>query len=527
MKLYKNSNTKLALTFSNYQYYKRNDKDYYIKGNSNNIPIEKFLSEKYNELEIGWGLVIVDTNELIIVSDKLRTFPFFYKTGKNTIEVTDNCNRIISDEDTIDEYSSFEYKAAGFVRGNRTLYNNIFQTEAGSIVEISLSNSNTINLKSYFDYYNSDSIIIQPNLLLTELEIVTQKLIDEIKSKYYNRRIIIPLSSGLDSRYVAYLVKKSGIEDVLCFTYGKENFKEVVKAKDIAKKIELNWVHVPYSRKTWRETKQNKLFINYLYNDSWIGSLAHIQDWPAIHWLIENGYVNSDSIIMPGHTGDFISGGHIPVVLQKEDSTVTELLEALLEKHFRVHRPNLNDENSIRLKRELLKNILSLGKGNKNPYNNSRYIEHFDWKERQSKFIVNSIQVYNSFNLDWYLPLWSNLQIEFWSKVPIDYKFDKKLYIKYLGKITEYGIFNDVNFEKKESTHIKNVSKLRLIKRRIYSKILILRKQYLDYYFDGYGWYGLFSYLKVVRKYKFQNINSFLVDKILDEKNNKKYNIDT
>jgi asparagine synthase (glutamine-hydrolysing) len=522
MKLYKNSNTKLTLTFSNYQYFKSNDKEYFIKGNSNCIPIEKLLLEEYNELEIGWGLVIVDTKELIIVSDKLRTFPFFYKTGTNTIEVSDNCNMIITNEDTIDIYSSFEYKAAGFVRGNKTLYNNIFQTEAGSIVKINLNNSNNICLKSYFTYYNFDGLNIQSNLLLTELEIVTQKLIDEIKSKFYNRRIIIPLSSGLDSRYVAYLIKKTGIEDVLCFTYGKENFKEVIKAKHIAKKINLNWVHVPYSRKIWRETKKNKLFIKYLYNNNWIGSLAHIQDWPAIQWLIENGYINSESIIMPGHTGDFISGGHIPVVLQKEDSTVTELLEAILEKHFRVHRPNINCENSLRLKRELLKNILSLSKGDKNPYKNSNYIEYFDWKERQSKFIVNSIQAYNSFNLNWYLPLWSNLQIEFWSKVPIEYKFNKKLYIKYLGKITEYGIFNDAGFKKKESKYIKNVTVLRLIKRRIFNKILVLRKQYLDYYFDGYGWYGLFSYFKVVKKYRFQNINSFLVEKILDETTHKK-----
>jgi asparagine synthase (glutamine-hydrolysing) len=522
-KLYNSINLSVKLYLSIYEHHKYNGKDYFIIGNPDNIPFRMFLKEDYNELEIGWGLVIADENELVIVSDKLRTFPLFYKITNNTIQVTDNCNLIITDEDIIDEYASFEYRSAGFVRGNRTLFRDIFQTEAGSIVKINIINTNTINLQNYYTYLKNDENTIHPNLLLSELQFITQKTIEEIRLKCANRRIIIPLSSGLDSRFVAYLAKKTGIKDILCFTYGKGKFIEVKKAKEIAKKIDIKWVHVPYSRKIWKKASHNPLFKNYLYNDSWIGSLAHIQDWPAILWLIENNYIHKDTIIMPGHTGDFISGGHIVTLLQKKESTIDELLSAIIEKHFRVNRPTKNSENTRRLKKELTTKILESEVGGKDPYFCTKYIEHFDWKERQTKFIVNSIQVYKSFNLEWHLPLWSNYQFDFWSRVPIEHKFNKKLYIEYLKSINEYGLFEDLKTKNGESIQHNRITILKLIKRFLLLNLIAFRKQYLDYYFDNYGWYTIFPYFKVIGKFKFQNINSFLVDKVIEENDYKRY----
>ena len=45
-----------------------------------------------------------------------------------------------------------------------------------------------------------------------------------------------------------------------------------------------------------------------------------------------------------------------------------------------------------------------------------------------SKFIVNSVRVYEHFKGDWMLPLWDRELIDFWYKVPYELRYHQRLY---------------------------------------------------------------------------------------------------
>jgi asparagine synthase (glutamine-hydrolysing) len=488
---------------------------FYFVGKKNILDIESFINEEYNIFEIGWALIQISSKEIKIVSDRLRTVPIFYKIINNSIEISDDCNKLVSSSDIVDGYSVFLYRSAGFVLAEETLFKNIFQTEAGTIVNINIEGIYPEKFtKSYFNYGSSQFQSLDTLSLLSELKSVSNNIIKKLGHDFKNKKVLIPLSSGLDSRYVAFLIKKANLKDVLCFTYGTNKFHEVKMAEIIAKKIGLDWIHVPYSSQSWKLLRNDKEFYDYLYYSGWIGSVAHIQDWPAIRWLLKNNYITSNTVVMPGHTGDFISGGHIPAQLVSTNASISDLITYLYEKHFRVNKPNLSNKYNFDLLNYL--NKLS-NDGNKNEMPNylPNFLENFDWKERQSKFIVNSVQVYNYFNLEWFLPLWSKDMIDFWVKVPVCLKFNKLLYKQHLKDIDENNIFWDIDdLRMQKNPRIKNYI-LKPLKQKIYKIIFGLKKQFFDYFVDAMGWYTLFSYREVIKKKRFQNINSFIVDLVL------------
>ena len=43
-----------------------------------------------------------------------------------------------------------------------------------------------------------------------------------------------------------------------------------------------------------------------------LASVPHIQDWPAVYEMRRNGLLAPDAIFVPGHSGDFLDGSHVP-----------------------------------------------------------------------------------------------------------------------------------------------------------------------------------------------------------------------
>ena len=62
----------------------------------------------------------------------------------------------------------------------------------------------------------------------------------------------------------------------------------------------------------------------------------------------------------------------------------------------------------------------------------------FNGYERQAKFIVNSVRVYEFFGYAWRIPLWDRELIDFFLKVPLKYRMrydDNYLYIQYAKNV--------------------------------------------------------------------------------------------
>jgi asparagine synthase (glutamine-hydrolysing) len=81
-------------------------------------------------------------------------------------------------------------------------------------------------------------------------------------------------------------------------------------------------------------------------------------------------------------------------------------------------------------------------------------------KNRLSKFIINSIRVYEYFNLDYFLPFWNKDWIDFWYSLDMNERVKQKFYVAHLFN----GIFKQYEIDFKKPT-TQNIDSLYAIKK--------------------------------------------------------------
>jgi asparagine synthase (glutamine-hydrolysing) len=77
-----------------------------------------------------------------------------------------------------------------------------------------------------------------------------------------------------------------------------------------------------------------------------------------------------------------------------------------------------------------------------NPKQLAKLYELWEWKERQSKRVVNAQRNYEYLGLRWELPLWDKEYFDFWRELDITHKVHGSLFFKYLKRKDFYGLFN-------------------------------------------------------------------------------------
>jgi hypothetical protein len=157
-----------------------------------------------------------------------------------------------------------------------------------------------------------------------------------------------------------------------------------------------------------------------------------LQDWPATR-AIASAFPNEQLLFVPGHTGDFISGGHIPfeIFQSKCDCDFTALVpDAIFSHHYHLW-PISSDCRDIR--NAMIQRIASqISRPLNTPLDASRAYEEWEWQSRQARFIVNAVRVYEYFNHSWAIPLWDHRIMEFFSRLPLSAKIRKRIYINAL-----------------------------------------------------------------------------------------------
>lgn len=476
-----------------------------------------------------YAFISKNASVLNIGVDHIRSYPLFYSIQEKFVLVSDNANWILRrlTERTIDQSAKNEMWLAGYTIGNKTLFKGIRQVMAGENVKIIFDNQG-IKVKSnqHFTYRpNSENLRLysKEELVKMKSEIMDETFKNMIKNAK-GRPFVLPLSAGLDSRLIALQLRKHNYENVICFSYGILNNRESTISHETAKKLGFKWIFVEYNIKLWKDLYKTQEFNNYFLSSGNLCSLPHIQDWPSISHLTINKLIPNNSIIVPGHTGDFLATGHIPPNFESVDN-VSKLTDEIIKKHFRVNSINkLNESELLQLKSHIQNLFDDTNISNSNDAKIT--LQNFDWKERQAKFIVNSIRVYEYFNLNWELPLWNVNVAEYWKNIPFNLKENKYLYIEYLKEINQYGVFDElVTVKKYNHTPLKKEHPLKLaykkIKWLITDLINIIKKRFFVYFTDDFQWFGIYTYKKILfSKNRIQNINTFLIEDYLKKVEN-------
>ena len=424
-------------------------------------------AEKLKELAGFFSLVKHEGNTLCAAVDHIRSRPLFYAVNEQGFYLSDSAEWVRQQvNDTVmDKFAKAEFQLTGYVTGRDTLYKHVKQLQAGQCLVYA---DHTLAVERYYSFEHSEPVDYSEAALLAELDVVAKASIQRLIRYANGRQIVIPLSGGYDSRLIAALLKEANYDNILTFTYGVKGNKEAAYSKIVADNLGLEWRFVEYTEALWQAAWQTDERKRYQLEGSNWTSLAHMQDWLAVKIMKEQGIVESNAVFAPGHTGDFISGGHIPKHLYDAGNKTfnsTDVAEDVFSRHYsltRVANTSFGKEEYIST---IVKNIQECTvKTNKDAANT---YEKWEWQERQAKFIFNSVRVYEFFDYDWWIPLWDKEFVRFFEKLPLPLRnhewyieYVQNKYLAHSKNIIEANVSNasDAGFAKK-------FSQLNIIKR--------------------------------------------------------------
>ncbi len=422
---------------------------------------------------------IAETKDIIFCTvDKTRSIPLFYIKTKNSLIISDSAYYLKDKiNQPLNEEKAAEFMVAGFVTGNETLFDDIKQIRNG---EFLLYQKNEKHLKSccYFRFLHGDNYELPETGLLEMLDqtfVNTFSRLMESTSKQ-GKRLIVPLSGGLDSRIIVAMLKRLGVNDVICMTYGRKGSRESEISKKVAEALGYAWLFVEYTAKKWRDCYTSKEADLYRMLAGNLSSLPHMQDFLAVKELHVKGKIPDNSVFVPGHTG---YGCDLPeyCLNNSTDFNSEAYLAASLKKHYNLWRCPSGQELEKIFKQRISKSISGLEIKDNETFANA--IEYFDFKERQAKYIINSVRVYEFFGYEWRIPLWDTELINFFLRVPIECRINRDLYKKYARDCLFSG---ELEMLKKIdcTTDILNLKTIE--KRSRYEKLLYYRTFVHSYY---------------------------------------------
>lgn len=428
-----------------YHKFKNNGTEYYYRGvfikdtsflSKDEIKNELFkittvddINNFTNTIDGHFHIVINTFDSVFLIVDRLRSMPLFFNLKERDLIVYDHISDININDYTLDCEIENEFLLSGFTTGNNTLLKEFKQVEAGTFV-IYKKNQNKVLTNSYFDlkYTESD----QNKELLLTLHRYHIKIFKNIIKFANGRQIVVPLSGGYDSRLIVYMLHRLNYRNVICFTFGKNNNKEANISKQIANKLDYRWFFVEYNKP--KIVKNRQFFKDFMLFSSNYSSAPHLFDPLAVKDLISTNSIESDAIFIPGHSYDFLAGSHgygklsqISNFSEQKDSVIEEMLDIITSKHYSKWN-NKKDIIRNKLKLQILDYFSSLKFTRNNAYS---YLDNFNLKQRQSKYIVNSIRSYDYFQFRWLLPFWNKELIDFWIKVPSELKNNRSLFFEY------------------------------------------------------------------------------------------------
>ncbi|MCK9557879.1 MAG: asparagine synthase-related protein [Candidatus Cloacimonetes bacterium] len=436
-----------------------------------------------------FAMVIEGKDYVLAAVDRIRSIPLFWDCEGNVADSSEALHHL--DIDTLksgDPMILAEFLMTGYVCRDETLDPNVKQIPAASYLLI--NKGEMPRLQRYYTYVQPEVSDSSTEELCQRLHVLHQQAINRLIHSLEGRPAVIPLSGGYDSRLIAYLLKQAQYPKIFCFTYDAKTSPEVRISQKVAKYLQIPWIFAEHSRDSWFQvyfSEERKQHYKHAVNAV---SSAHIQDWHAVRDMQKKGLIPADSVFIPGHSADLLQGAHMPpLYMEQESFSDAEIIGQISKQHYSLWRdlsPLWHERFAQRIKE-----TIDIPKEA-----DARWTAMLcmDWNicERQAKFIVNSVRVYEYFGYQWCLPLWDAELMDFWAKVPLHLLVGRKLWYIYRQKYLPIPLpaFRDFNIPMR----IRNK-----LLRIVFGEIMNIR-------------YGRFAPYRNPIQYASEKVNSYLRD---------------
>jgi hypothetical protein len=138
---------------------------------------------------------------------------------------------------------------------------------------------------------------------------------------------------------------------------------------------------------------------------------------------------------VPGHSLGFPAGSYVPgSLLRRRRGSRDDVVDAVLATYYK-YRSNRVVANMLGRSADAIADAMRERVDRSlpaTPPSMSRaqlvsVSDHWGWKERQAKLIVNSVRVYEHSDLRWALPWWDREVVDFWARVPLRQRVGQRL----------------------------------------------------------------------------------------------------
>ncbi len=357
-------------------------------------------------------------------TDRVRSIPLFYGHNGAELCLSDDARWLAETVGArLDSpVAAAELLLASITTGASTLCSAVRQVQAAEIVTFAAEGGAPSSAR-YFFYGDGDRLDADETALVAEGVRLFEEAFERFLATVAGRTLVVPLSGGLDSRLMAAMLVRGGRTDALCFCYGRERSAEAQASRGVAEALGLRWTFIPYSNADWHRWFASPGFQQFRRHATGLAAIEHEQDWPAVLALKTRGLAD-DAVFLPGHSGDFLSNGHL-----LPTPTDTDPAQLILDRHYVRWpwdgvQPDLREALRARI-RDVIADLPPA-------------LPHlaFEWQERQAKMLVNSVRVYEHHGFDWRLPLWeSPAVLDFWGRAPLPLLRSRSLYRRVLREL--------------------------------------------------------------------------------------------
>lgn len=378
-----------------------------------------------------FAVVRIQEDDILIASDRIRSIPIFYgKQSGRVVAGTDS--EKVRKEIGVGHFEATreaEYIVTGYVIGNETLDREVCQTQAGEIVTLSTGSEITTTRSQYYRYRTEKELLDSEEKLLEKLDDVLVSSFKRLIQYANGRPIVVSMSGGYDSRLVITMLKRLDYEPLIAVTYAYSE-DERDYCRSISEELNLEWLFVKQTHDEWREWYGSDERKKVDQSAGIIDTVPTIGPAIAIKKLSEKGHVPDDAIFVTGDSAS-TTGEHLPPeLIQKTDVDTEFLVDLILSAHYQYWEWDSELDKKFR---ERIRKRLDLDSVTSQREVADAY-EIWDWKERQAKLILRTY-LFDFWNYDFWYPLWDQEFMDFWSTVPLEYRFERSLYEEYVQQL--------------------------------------------------------------------------------------------
>ena len=391
-----------------------------------------------------FAVVAIRKGRVFAAVDRLRSLPLFFSESNKGLRISDDAMLLLDGKDPeLDPVQVNAFRLGGYTLGNQTLARSIRQLQAGQWLAAS---DKKTEIKSYYTHPMGNYHEIPRSALLEQLDSISRKTFKRFKSSLAGKPVFLPLTGGLDSRFIAAMCKELQIQNVVCFTYGKRNSFEVEIASQVAKALAYPWHFIEMNEQVF-ENYFGADYQRYERYASNLSCLPYEQDLLVINQMKSEGIVPDAAVFVPGFCGDLLAGSWMfkKIELARLKPDINGLIAYLLAnpKFFAQNKDSSFFEGIADLVTDQVKDYEL-----QDHEDMAAVVQSWGVNHRISKYLINSMRTYEFLGHEWRMPLWDMEYTDFWYRVPIEHRRDKSLYKEYLKEKHFKPLGIDIPYEK-------------------------------------------------------------------------------